>query len=72
MPKIRVNTIRLKIHESEIWEIYGRVNSIMDQFNSVSRNLDWDIKSEADVYSRLSKISEYLYAGIVKILFKEG
>lgn len=42
--------------------ILSRVNSIMGQFDSVSRNLDWDIRAESNINSRLSGISRELSA----------
>ena len=62
MPKIKVNTNRLRAQESEMQAILSRVDSIMNQFNSVSRNLDWDIRAESNINSRLSGISRELSA----------
>lgn len=62
MPTIKVNTSRLSSYESDIQGILLQVNSIMGQFDSVSRNLDWDIRAESDINSRLNGISRELSA----------
>ncbi len=62
MPTIKVNTSRLSNYESDIQGVLSRVNSIKNQFNNVSRNLDWDIKAESNINSRLSGISRELSA----------
>ena len=62
MPTIKVNTYRLTNYESDMQGILSRVNSIMNQFNSVSRNLDWEIKAESNINFRLSGISRELSA----------
>ncbi len=62
MPTIKVNTSSLGIYESEMKEILSRVNSIMSEFNSVSSRLDWDIRSESNINSRLNIISKELSA----------
>ena len=62
MPTIKVNTSRLSGYESDMQNILSRVNSIMGQFDSVSRNLDWDIRAESNINSRLSGISRELSA----------
>lgn len=62
MPTIKVNTNQLSSYESDMQSVLSRVNSIMNQFNSVSRNLDWDIKAESNINSRLSGISRELSA----------
>ena len=62
MPTIKVNTSRLSNYESDIQGILSRVNSITNQFNNVSRNLDWDIKAESNINSRLTGISRELSA----------
>lgn len=62
MPTIKVNTNQLSSYESDMQGVLSRVNSIMNQFNSVSRNLDWDIKAESNINSRLSGISRELSA----------
>lgn len=62
MPTIKVNTSRLSNYESDIQGVLSRVNSITNQFNNVSRNLDWDIKAESNINSRLTGISRELSA----------
>lgn len=62
MPTIKVNTTQLGRYESDLQGILSRVNSIMNQFDSVSRNLDWDVKAESNINSRLSAISRDLSA----------
>lgn len=62
MPKIKVNTNKIGTYESDMQGVLSRVNSIMNKFNSVSRNLDWDIKAESNINSRLSVISRELSA----------
>lgn len=62
MPTIKVNTTQLGRYESDLQGILSRVNSIMNQFDSVSRSLDWDVKAESNINSRLSAISRELSA----------
>lgn len=62
MPTIKVSTSRLGNYESDMQGILSRVNSITNQFNSVSRNLDWDIRAASNINSRLSGISRELSA----------
>ena len=62
MPTIKVNTSRLSGYESDLQGVLSRVNSIMGQFDSVSRNLDWDIRAESNINSRLNGISRELSA----------
>lgn len=57
MPTIKVNTDKLAQYQSDFQVIFGRLNSILDQYNTVSGNLDWDIKVEENINSRLSTIS---------------
>lgn len=64
MPRIKVNTSSLSGYENEMQEILSRVSSIIGQFESVSRNLDWDIKAESNINSRLSRISNELSSEI--------
>ena len=60
MPKIKVNTARLSGYEADMQGILGRVNSIISQYDSISGNLDWDIRAESNINSRLSAISRDL------------
>ena len=62
MPTIKVNTSLLSNYESDMQGVLSRINSITNQFNNVSRNLDWDIKAESNINSRLSGISQELSA----------
>ena len=64
MPTIKVNTSRLSNYESDMQSILSRVNSIIGQFDSVSRNLDWDIRAESNINSRLNGISRELSAEV--------
>lgn len=57
-----MNTDRLGGFQSDMQNILRSVNSIMSQFNSVSGNLDWDIKASSNISSRLSAISRALMA----------
>ncbi len=60
MPTIKVDTSLLGDYELDLQGILGRVDSIVEQFDSVSRNLDWDIKAESGIDSILLGISREL------------
>lgn len=60
MPKIKVNTDRIKSSENDIQSINRKVNLILREFDSIYRNLDWDIKAASSINSRLSNISRNL------------
>lgn len=62
MPTIKVNTSRLSGYESDMQNVLSKVNSIIGQFDSVSRNLDWDVRVESNINSRLAGISRELSA----------
>lgn len=62
MPKIKVNTSQLATYESDMQGILSRVNSIANQFDSVSRSLDWDIKVEENINTRLLGLKNELSA----------
>lgn len=62
MPTIKVSTTRLENYELDMQVIQSKVNIIMDLYNSVSRNLDWDIKAESGIDSILAGISRELSA----------
>ncbi len=62
MPKIKVNTTSLGATESDLQSVLDRVRSIASEFNSVSSNLDWDVKAESSINSRLSRIGRELDA----------
>jgi hypothetical protein len=62
LPTIKVNTSKLSSYESELQNILSRVNSICSQFSSVSRNLDWDVKTASNINSRMAAIERELSA----------
>lgn len=60
MPTIKVNTNALHTYETDLQNIQGRVAVIMDQFDSIKNNLDWDIRAASGINSRLKGISREL------------
>ena len=60
MPTIRVNTSQLSSLEADLQGIESRVSSIINQFNTASSNLDWDVKAESNINLKLSGIRKEL------------
>ena len=62
MPTIKVNTGKIESYKGDLEDILKKVNSIKNEFVSISGNLEWDIKAELNINSRVSAINNELIA----------
>lgn len=62
MPYIKVNIAKIKNYSSEIATISARVRAVKDDFGYYAGRLDWDIKSAANIDSRINEITRQLEA----------